>query len=62
MILIMPDHLANVCRFGEGAATCRYLTMGDGFRCGKSSPPVRASIDARAATMTAQGDNCDGLS
>jgi hypothetical protein len=35
--------------------------MGVGFRCAKSSPSIRASIDARAATMTAQGDNCEGI-
>lgn len=55
-----PERLHLVCRLGEGAATCRYLVMRPDFTCAKLSP-LRATIDVRAATMAAQGDNCDGI-
>jgi hypothetical protein len=54
------EYRKAVCRLGEGAACCRYLTMGGGgWGCAKRSP-MREAIDRRADTMGAKGDNCDG--
>ena len=58
---ISQDHVDVTCLVGRGAETCRYLSRGpEGWMCAKSDPQIRAAIDARAPTMTAQGDNCDG--
>jgi hypothetical protein len=55
------EYRANVCQLGHGSKCCRYLTMGaDGFKCAKRTS-LRFTIDARASTMNAQGDNCDGI-
>lgn len=55
------EHRANVCRMGQGADCCRYLTMGSqGWSCAKRTS-LRFVIDRRVAEMTAKGDNCDGV-
>jgi hypothetical protein len=55
------EYRASVCKLGRGHECCRYLTMGaDGFKCAKRTS-LRFTIDARASTMNAQGDNCDGI-
>ncbi len=56
------DYIRDVCKIGQGAACCRYLTMGaDGWSCEKTSS-LKALLDARVATGTinARGDNCEG--
>lgn len=55
------EHRASVCKIGQRAACCRYLTMGpDGWDCEKQTS-LRHVLDARVAQMTAQGDNCEGV-
>jgi hypothetical protein len=58
---ISDDHVRNVCRIGQGAACCAFLTMGNGFECAKGTsvePTIRARLFA--GTIGAKGDNCDG--
>lgn len=63
-----PDsnRVKNVCKPGQGATTCRYLSveLGDGSRyaCEKAGQ-LRGAIDERIkeGTMGAQGDNCGGI-
>lgn len=55
------EHRASVCRIGQGAACCRYLTVGaEGWACEKRTS-MRHGIDHRAPEMISQGDNCDGV-
>lgn len=52
----------TVCAIGQGAACCRYLTLGgDGWSCAKHGE-LRYTLDRRAAagTMNARSDNCTG--
>lgn len=50
----------TVCKIGQRADTCRYLAMGaSGWSCVKNSE-LQWQLDARAATMSAKGDNCEG--
>jgi hypothetical protein len=59
---MIPAYLSETCKVGHGAACCRYVTMGaDGWYCAKVDPALRPAIDLRAATMTAKGDNCPGV-
>ena len=56
-------HLESVCNPGKGQATCRYLCRGPkGMVCAKHTS-MRPHLDkfALEGTMTARGDNCDGL-
>lgn len=55
-----PEFRDSICRPGEGAATCSYLTLGDGYECAKGSPSLYYAIKAHRPEMTAQGDNCSG--
>jgi hypothetical protein len=60
----MENWLHIVCRFGQGAQTCKHLTFGkDGFQCAKADPSLRAGIEAilHLTIYTAQGDNCHGI-
>jgi hypothetical protein len=60
---ISRGHAQNVCRIGQGWATCRYIAGTHlGFRCQKLNPDMRAYIDRRVAMhdFKARGDNCDG--
>lgn len=63
------DHVRDVCRPGDGARTCRYLTGelpmfggGSGLHCARFYPALAARIDERVAegTMVAQAINCPG--
>lgn len=59
----MNNHVNTICKIGQGADCCRYLTMGpDGFCCEKHRVH-KSTLDARARnrTMVAISDNCDGL-
>lgn len=60
---MLPDYAKTVCKFGEGAACCRYLMGGpNGVECAKLQPPYKAMIDERVAegSFTARADNCPG--
>lgn len=59
-----PDdaHARMVCKIGEGAMCCRYLTMSPGGWSCEKHGPLRSHLDWRAATgqMVARSDNCEG--
>lgn len=55
--------LKDVCKIGEGADCCRYITCGsNGFECAKHTA-LKGELDARVASglFTAISDNCEGL-
>jgi hypothetical protein len=53
------EWLNTVCKFKQGAKTCRYIGLGaEGFMCMKTDASLRAAVDARADKMSAKGDNC----
>ena len=59
---IADEHVKAVCKIGQGAACCRYLTMGpDGFGCEKFTQ-LAGVIDGKVerGTYSSVGDNCDG--
>ena len=52
--------LKDICKMGQGADCCRYITVGpDGFECAKGTT-LQATLDQRVGIMVAKGDNCDG--
>jgi hypothetical protein len=54
------DYRLRVCKIGQGALCCRYLTAGaGGFECAKRTS-LRFTIDGRIGSMNAKGDNCGG--
>ena len=54
-------HLKSVCKIGQGAQCCRYLTGNPAdFKCAKTNG-MKAAIDARAEKMKSKGDNCPGM-
>lgn len=56
------QHVTDICRPGEGTATCRYLTMSaKGWSCRKHTL-LADTLDSRviAETIIARGDNCEG--
>lgn len=56
------DYVKKVCKIGQEAACCRYLTMSaKGWSCEKLHPEGKAMLDARVNKMSAKGDNCEGL-
>lgn len=56
---ITDEHARDVCKFGNGAQCCRYLTMaGAHWSCEKHSALAKV-IDART-DMHAKSDNCKG--
>lgn len=59
---IPDDHVYNVCKIGQGADCCAYLTMSGDFECAKTNPTIRGVIESRLAAgeLTARGDNCRG--
>jgi hypothetical protein len=59
---LTDDHVKTTCRPGQGAETCRFLTMSaQGWCCEKLSG-LAGYLNRRVATndITAQGDNCEG--
>jgi hypothetical protein len=63
MNTIDKERLREICKLGQGADCCRYITAGpDGIRCQKFTS-VGRYIDARVleGTFVARGDNCPGL-
>lgn len=62
--VIPQGRLESVCKVGQGAATCRYVTgQALGICCVKKVQSLKDHLDQRAATgsITARGDNCSGL-
>ena len=58
---ITKEYMDEVCKMGQGADCCRYITVGaEGFLCAKDDPYLKPAIDRRVIQMTAKGDNCDG--
>jgi hypothetical protein len=58
----MNETIKNVCKIGQGAACCRYLTMGaGGFNCEKYTSLGRL-LDLRVDTnsIVSHGNNCEG--
>lgn len=61
---MMEKYVREICKIGQGNDCCRYLTVGgNGFECAKLGS-LKGILDqrAKAKTMHAQSDNCDGLS
>ena len=56
------EYIKGICKIGQGAACCRYLTMGSGGWCCEKTTSLKQVLDARAVagTMVALGDNCEG--
>ncbi len=57
-------HVQTVCKPGQGAATCRFLSMmPDGvYKCEKFASLGRyLNYRAESGDLTAQGDNCEGV-
>lgn len=57
------DYVMDVCKLGQGAECCRYLTLGasTGWECAKNKPLGRILDErAKAGMMVARGDNCEG--
>lgn len=52
----------EICKIGQGALCCRYITMGaKGWGCEKHSS-LGSYLDNRVALeqIVARGDNCEG--
>ena len=59
---LTTEHMKNVCKIGQGHDCCRYLTCSvDGFQCEKLGA-LKGVIDSRVQYMSAQSDNCEGVS
>ena len=60
--MILTDRqVTEICKIGMGKECCRYLGIGKGFECLKSTSLAKLLDDrVKAGTMYAQGDNCDG--
>lgn len=58
----IPEHVRPLCKMGEGAECCAFLTFGGGGFCCAKGSSFEFLIWQRQAqgTMTAKGDNCDG--
>ena len=61
MNVITKERLKDVCKSGEGEATCRYIVRsGPEWHCGKTSGFHKSMINGAAPGMFAKGDNCEG--
>lgn len=58
---VLKLHVEQVCKPGQGAATCAFLGLHKGWCCAKGSW-VEGMVRDRLAkgTMNAKGDNCQG--
>jgi hypothetical protein len=59
MSAINENLVKSLCKFGQGSATCAYLTKNNGWECTKGTP-AETFISQRRETMQARGDNCSG--
>jgi hypothetical protein len=61
-LCLAQAHAEEVCKLGQGPATCRYLTLGEnGWFCAKLDKKLKGDIDRQQETFMAKGDNCDGI-
>lgn len=61
---ISTDHLVNICKYRQGSECCRYIFYPREkreFYCVKTIPEMKKKLDGEIS-MTAQGNNCPGLS
>lgn len=63
--MITQTHLEEVCKLGQGEATCAFLMSRGGMdmECAKETeiePVIRQRLFL--GTMNAKGDNCSGWS
>lgn len=57
--VVDDDHARDVCKMGQGAECCKFLTMGtSGWSCEKLSS-ARMQLEYREG-MISKGDNCPG--
>jgi hypothetical protein len=55
------EHIENVCKRGQGPATCVFLIYGGKWECAKGSDMGSAILEKKAqGTMLSAGDNCSG--
>jgi hypothetical protein len=56
------EHFRKVCKAGQGAACCRYLTASAKGICCEKLSALRPVFDAKAerGDFVARGDNCEG--
>lgn len=62
---ISTEHLVSVCKYRQGVECCRYIYFPAQMReffCVKKIPALQEKIDEAVSELTAQGDNCPGLS
>ena len=58
---IPSSHMQNVCKYRQGAITCRYIVFkNDHFYCVKNVPEIQDQING-IKDMKAKGNNCQGL-
>lgn len=57
LVSMSPEEAKNVCRLGQGEATCAFLVIGKGFECYRMAYPANASIFRRLedGSMVAKG-------
>lgn len=61
---ISIDHLVNICKYRQGSECCRYIFYPREkreFYCVKTISEMKKKLDGEMV-MTAQGNNCPGLS
>lgn len=59
----MNKDIDEICKIGQGADCCKYLTIGGkGFECAKVDAKWKSIVDKAWAENehVAQGDNCEG--
>ncbi|MBI5404794.1 MAG: hypothetical protein HY976_01080 [Candidatus Kerfeldbacteria bacterium] len=63
---LTQEHVTAVCRFGEGALACKYVSprTDGGFICRKIDPTWKRLLEIRSSNgeISAKGDNCEGRS
>lgn len=61
----IPDqHLIDVCKYRQGSGCCRYIYYPRekrDFYCVKTILEMKKKMDDAVSSMTAKGDNCQGL-
>ena len=64
MSAVSDERAKEVCKFGQGEATCAFIILicGEGFECAKGTD-IETIIRDRLAEgrMKAKGDNCGGI-
>ena len=58
-VILGEKQVREVCRFGQGGKTCRFLINRGDYCCAKSTG-LEVIIRRRSAGWEAQGENCSG--